>query len=96
MVVVFDCGVFDLLNLDCICLVVCEIWLMLIVNLVVYIVVDKVEQECDFVMVINGVVFGVFVEEVGKLGVLLIYYLIDYVFDGMKNGEYVEIDLMCL
>lgn len=36
------------------------------------------------------------VEEVSVLGVVLIYYFIDYVFDGCKVGLYFEIDLMDL
>lgn len=58
------------------------VWLDVIINMVVYMVVDCVEQEELFVGWINGEVVGVFGCWVVVYGVLVVYYFIDYVFDG--------------
>lgn len=62
----------------------------------VYMVVDKVEGELELVYWINVEVLGVMVEEVELFGVMLVYYLIDYVYDGFKLMLYVELDLIVL
>ncbi|AQQ41690.1 MULTISPECIES: dTDP-4-dehydrorhamnose reductase [Burkholderia] len=94
-VVALDRGALDLSNPDRIRSVVREIRPTLIVNPAAYTAVDKAEQERDLAMAINGVAPGVLAEEAGKLGAPLIHYSTDYVFDGTKNGEYVETDPTC-
>jgi dTDP-4-dehydrorhamnose reductase len=43
-------------------------------------------------MAINGTAPGVLAEEAKRLGSLLVHYSTDYVFDGTKQGAYVESD----
>lgn len=71
-------------------MVVCEVWFDLIIYLVVYMVVVKVEFEFELVCCINIDVFVFLVQEVVWLGVVLIYFFIDYVFDGQYFGVYME------
>jgi len=44
-------------------------------------------------MAINAIAPGVLAEEARKLGSLLVHYSTEYIFDGNKNGSYVEDDL---
>ena len=64
----------------------------IICNAVAYTAVDKAEGEEALVMKINGEAPGVLAEEALKLGALLVHYSTDYVFDGTKDGPYVETD----
>ncbi|MBI5659257.1 MAG: dTDP-4-dehydrorhamnose reductase [Nitrosomonadales bacterium] len=64
----------------------------IIVNTAAYTAVDKAESEPDLAMAINGAAPGVFAEETGKLGALLVHYSTDYIFDGRKDTAYVETD----
>ena len=43
-------------------------------------------------MRINGEAPGVLAEEAKRLGAALVHYSTDYVFDGTKDGAYVEDD----
>lgn len=43
-------------------------------------------------MLVNGVAPGIMAEEAKRIGALLIHYSTDYVFDGTKDGPYVEQD----
>lgn len=58
------------------------LWFFVVVNVVVYMVVDWVEQELDVVCWVNIEVFVVIVCWCVWYDVLFVYYLIDYVFDG--------------
>ncbi|MBN3845269.1 dTDP-4-dehydrorhamnose reductase [Paraburkholderia sp. Ac-20342] len=91
-VVAVDRSRLDLSNLDQIRAVVREVRPALIVNPAAYTAVDKAEQEADLAMRINGEAPGVLAEEAKKLGAALIHYSTDYVFDGTKQGAYVEDD----
>lgn len=91
-VVAADRSMLDLSNLDQIREVVQAIRPALIVNPAAYTAVDKAEAEFDLAMRINGEAPGVFAEEAKKLGVPLIHFSTDYVFNGEKNGAYVETD----
>ena len=64
----------------------------IIVNAAAYTAVDKAEKEEDLAMVINSIAPRVLAEEALKLGALLVHYSTDYVFDGTKQGPYVETD----
>ena len=44
-------------------------------------------------MAINGVAPGILAEEAKRIGAAIVHYSTDYVFDGEKNGPYVEDDL---
>ncbi|MGF6409850.1 dTDP-4-dehydrorhamnose reductase [Paraburkholderia sp. MM5482-R1] len=91
-VVAVDRSRLDLSNLDQIRSVVRDLRPALIVNPAAYTAVDKAEEERDLAMRINGEAPGVLAEEAKKLGAALIHYSTDYVFNGTKEGAYVEDD----
>jgi dTDP-4-dehydrorhamnose reductase len=64
----------------------------LIINPAAYTAVDKAESEPDLAMQINGEAPGIIAEEAQKLGAAIIHYSTDYVFDGSKDGAYLETD----
>ena len=63
-----------------------------IVNAVAYTAVDKVEEEEELAVIINGVAPGILAEEAFKINALLVHYSTDYVFDGTKKKPYIETD----
>jgi len=63
-----------------------------IVNAAAYTAVDKAEREPELAAAVNGVAPGVLAEEARRLGCLLVHYSTDYVFDGAKQGPYLETD----
>lgn len=69
---------------------------VVVINGVVYIVVDKVEIDFVVVWVVNVMVFVVFVEGCVKVRILLVQVLIDYVFVGDKVGVWEVDDLVVL
>jgi dTDP-4-dehydrorhamnose reductase len=62
------------------------------VNAAAYTAVDKAESEPELAMAINGTAPGVLAEEAKRLGSLLVHYSTDYVYDGTKQGPWVETD----
>ena len=64
----------------------------LIINAAAHTAVDQAESEPDLAFAINATSPGVFAEEAAALGVPLIHYSTDYVFDGSKAGPWVEAD----
>lgn len=64
----------------------------LIINPAAHTAVDKAESEPELAFAINGTAPGVLAEEAALLGVPLIHYSTDYVFDGNKASPYVETD----
>ncbi|WP_323072794.1 dTDP-4-dehydrorhamnose reductase [Mycetohabitans endofungorum] len=91
-VVAADRSMLDLSDLGQIRSIVHSVQPTLIVNPAAYTSVDKAESEPDLAMIINGQAPGVFADEAKKLGIPLIHYSTDYVFNGEKDGEYVEGD----
>ncbi len=65
-----------------------------IVNPAAYTAVDKAETDIEAAYAINSVAPGVLAEEAKTLGSLLVHYSTDYVFDGSKDGSYVETDIV--
>ena len=63
-----------------------------IVNATAYTAVDKAESEPELAMRLNGEVPGVIGTWAANHGALVIHYSTDYVFDGTKDGAYVEAD----
>ncbi len=63
-----------------------------IVNPAAYTAVDKAETDAQTAFAVNGAAAGVLAEEARALGSLLVHYSTDYVFDGRKDGTYVETD----
>jgi dTDP-4-dehydrorhamnose reductase len=64
----------------------------LIINAAAYTAVDLAESEPQTAFAINAVAPGILAEEALALGIPLIHYSTDYVFDGMKVGPYNEDD----
>lgn len=64
----------------------------LIINAAAHTAVDQAESEPDLAFAINATSPGVFAEEAATLGIPLIHYSTDYVFDGSKAGAWVESD----
>ncbi len=64
----------------------------ILINAAAYTAVDKAESDPELVLAINGTAPGVIAEEAKRLGSLLVHYSTDYVFDGTKQGAYVEAD----
>lgn len=65
----------------------------LIINAAAYTAVDQAESEAELAFAINAHSPGVLAEEAARLGVPLIHYSTDYVFDGSKATPYTEQDL---
>jgi dTDP-4-dehydrorhamnose reductase len=65
----------------------------IIVNAAAYTAVDRAESEPDVAMQINGIAPGIMAEEAARIGATMVHYSTDYVFDGKKEGEYVEEDV---
>jgi len=64
----------------------------LIVNAAAHTAVDQAESEPELAFAINAQAPGVLAEEAARLGVPLIHYSTDYVFDGSKAAPYTEDD----
>jgi dTDP-4-dehydrorhamnose reductase len=65
----------------------------LIVNPAAYTAVDRAETEAAQARAINAVAPGILAEEAKRCGAILVHYSTDYVFDGSKNGPYLEDDV---
>jgi dTDP-4-dehydrorhamnose reductase len=63
-----------------------------IVNAAAYTAVDKAEGDRETCYAVNATAPGVMAREAAVLGVRLVHYSTDYVFDGTKAGTYIEAD----
>lgn len=91
-VVACDRSMLDLSDLDRVRSVVRELKPSIIVNPAAYTAVDKAETDVDAARRLNAEVPRAFGEEAARLGAALVHYSTDYVFDGTKEGAYVETD----
>ncbi|CAH2913821.1 MAG: dTDP-4-dehydrorhamnose reductase (EC [uncultured Paraburkholderia sp.] len=82
----------DLFDLDEVRRVVRALKPALIVNPAAYTAVDKAETDVDAAMRLNAEAPAVLAEEAKRIGAALVHYSTDYVFDGTKEGAYVESD----
>ena len=64
----------------------------LIINAAAHTAVDQAESEPDLAFAINAIAPGILAEEAKALGIPLIHYSTDYVFDGSKPAPYIEAD----
>ena len=64
----------------------------LIINAAAYTAVDQAEREAELAFALNARAPGVLAEEAARLGVPLIHYSSDYVFDGRQPTPYMETD----
>lgn len=87
-----DRHVLDLADLDQVRAVVRDLRPSLIVNPAAYTAVDKAESEPELATRVNAQAPAVLAEEAHKIGARLIHYSTDYVFNGEKEGPYVEND----
>ncbi|MDB5823974.1 MAG: dTDP-4-dehydrorhamnose reductase [Herminiimonas sp.] len=91
-VVAPDRAQLDLANLDGLRAAIQRIRPDLIVNPAAYTAVDKAEAEPELAMRLNRDAPAIMAEEARKLGATMIHYSTDYVFDGTKQGAYLEDD----
>lgn len=63
-----------------------------ILNAAAYTAVDRAESQPELAMAINATAPRVLAEEALPLNALLVHYSTDYVFDGQKQGPWVESD----
>lgn len=91
-VVALDAHELDLTNSSAIRDMVRSVKPDIIVNSAAYTAVDKAESESELAQVVNGTAPGVLAEEAARLGAWMVHYSTDYVFDGTKQGAYVETD----
>lgn len=63
-----------------------------IVNAAAYTAVDKAEATPEPAWAINATGPGVIAEEAKRVGALMVHYSTDYVYDGSKQGPWVETD----
>ena len=94
-IIAVDRSQMDLSNLQQVRDVIRSVKPTLIVNPAAYTAVDQAEREPELAQRINGEAPGVMAEEAKKLGATLIHYSTDYVFDGTKDGVYLETDATC-
>jgi dTDP-4-dehydrorhamnose reductase len=66
-----------------------------IVNAAAYTAVDKAESEEAQATTINGEAVGELARAARECGALFVHYSTDYVFDGSKQGAYLETDDTC-
>ncbi len=64
----------------------------IVINAAAYTAVDKAETEQALAMRVNAEAPGIMAEEARRQGALFVHYSSDYVFDGRKDGSYVEHD----
>ncbi|UVE66304.1 dTDP-4-dehydrorhamnose reductase [Burkholderia pyrrocinia] len=91
-VVACDRSMLDLSDLERVRGVVRTLKPSIIVNPAAYTAVDKAETDVDAARRLNAEVPRVFAEEAARTGAALVHYSTDYVFDGTKEGAYVETD----
>lgn len=94
-VVALDRARFDLADLDQVRDVIRAVKPNLIVNPAAYTAVDKAESEPALAFRINGEAPGLMAQEAKLLGAGIVHFSTDYVFDGTKEGAYVEADPTC-
>lgn len=66
-----------------------------IINAAAYTAVDAAESDAQTATLINEQVPLVFARAAQRLGIPLVHYSTDYVFDGLKQGRYEEDDPTC-
>ena len=91
-VVAVDRAQMDLSNLQQVREVIRAVRPNLIVNPAAYTAVDQAESERELAMRINGEAPAAMAEEAKRLGAAIVHFSTDYVFDGRKNGPWLETD----
>lgn len=91
-VVAVDANALDLVDSSAIRETVRNIKPDIIVNAAAYTAVDKAESEPELARAVNSTAPGVLAEEAKRLDAWMVHYSTDYVFDGSKQGAYLETD----
>ncbi|KXU91582.1 dTDP-4-dehydrorhamnose reductase [Caballeronia megalochromosomata] len=91
-IVALDRSALNLANLDAIRRTLRDLKPAICVNAAAYTAVDQAEFDKDAAFRLNAEAPGVLAQECALLNALLIHYSTDYVFDGAKEGPYVEDD----
>lgn len=91
-VIAVDRGAADLVVPDQIRDLIRRVQPEVILNAAAYTAVDRAEAETDLAFAINGEAPRVLAEEAQRHNALLVHYSTDYVFDGSKQGPWVETD----
>jgi dTDP-4-dehydrorhamnose reductase len=66
-----------------------------IVNAAAYTAVDRAESEEQLAMTVNAVAVGELARLARRCNALMVHFSTDYVFDGSKDGAYLESDPTC-
>lgn len=64
-----------------------------IVNPAAYTAVDRAENDHAVAFSVNAIAPAILAEEAARIGAFFVHYSTDYVFDGAKNGAYLEDDV---
>ncbi len=91
-VIALDRSRMDLADLDQVRDVIRTVKPDLIVNPAAYTAVDLAEKERELALRINAHAPAVMAEEAARLGAGIVHYSTDYVFDGSKDGAWLETD----
>ena len=91
-IIALDRAQLDLADLDAVRATIRAVRPDLIINAAAYTAVDLAEQEEALAFRINADAPKVMAEEARELAIPLIHYSTDYVFDGSKDGAWVEDD----
>jgi dTDP-4-dehydrorhamnose reductase len=83
----------DFTDLESLAKTVREIAPDVIVNAAAHTAVDRAESELELARTINALAPGVLAAEAKRLGVWLVHYSTDYVFDGSGDEPWLETDL---
>ncbi len=92
-VIALDRAQLDLANADAIRTALRELQPTLVINAAAYTAVDAAESDPAMAFRINADAPRVLAEEAERLGAPLIHYSTDYVFDGRKDGAWLEDDV---
>ena len=90
--IALDRAQLDLTNPDAIRTTLRELQPQIVINAAAYTAVDAAESDQTMAFQINAVAPRVMAEESERLGAPLIHYSTDYVFDGGKQGAWMEDD----
>ena len=91
-IIAVDADEMDLSQPDALVRTVREVQPELIINPAAYTAVDKAETETQLAMAVNGDAPRILAEEAKTLGIPLIHYSTDYVYDGSNTQPYREGD----
>ena len=92
-VIALDRAQLDLADADAIRTALRELQPSIVINAAAYTAVDAAESDEAMAFRINGEAPRVIAEEAERLGAALIHYSTDYVFDGSKDGPWLEDDV---